>query len=248
MPRYKIEIQYDGTHYSGWQIQPNALSIQEKIEQTLYIFLRQQIKLVGAGRTDTGVHALGQIAHFDYEKELESFRFIYAANSLLPPDIRILSCEKVSSDFHAQYCAQGKIYHYFFNFKPVQLPFHRQYALHIPHAVNLDKLIQAKEFLIGTHDFTSFANSKMEGSVSKDPVRTIFRIDLIEEEGMHRLEFFGNGFLYKMVRNMVGTLLEVADGKREPQDIKTILEKKDRKLAGKAAPPHGLFMIKVLYA
>jgi tRNA pseudouridine38-40 synthase len=247
MQKYKLTIAYDGTEYSGWQIQPNAKSIQQTLQETLKIFLQHDVVVIGSGRTDAGVHALAQVAHFQSPCVIEPAQFLAAANSLLPVDIRILDIERAPDNFHAQHSATGKIYHYNFSKEAVRDPFSRLYRVQIPHTIDLQELQQTASMFLGTHDFCAFANVSPEGTASYDSIRTISRIDLIEEKGGLRLEFEGDGFLYKMVRNIVGTLFEVAAGKRQRIEIAEILHSKDRRKAGKAAPAHGLFLVKVFY-
>lgn len=245
--KYKLTIAYEGSQYSGWQRQPHSLSIQQIIEETLKVFLREEIRLVASGRTDAGVHALGQVAHFYVSKSIDPHRFLIASNGLLPKDIRILSIEEVPSQFHAQYSAIGKIYHYQLWLDKIRSPFHRFTSTQIHKKIDLPLLKEAATLFIGTHDFTSFANSPNKGSASRDPIRTLTRLDIVEQEGGVRLEFEGDGFLYKMVRNITGTLLEVASGKRSVEDIPKIFSSKNRILADNAAPPQGLCLIQVHY-
>lgn len=245
---YKLTIAYDGTHYSGWQIQPNAVSIQQQIQDTLKIILRlDQITVIGSGRTDAGVHALGQIAHFRYQEKLDLNRLSLSLNGMLPRDIRIKKIEQVPLSFHAQYSAIGKEYHYHLYQDRVMDPFRRLYCWHMYSALDLDLLLQAAACFKGTHDFTSFANEAHAGSASKNPVRTIYRLDVKPVEGGLTLEFHGDGFLYKMVRNIVGTLVEVASHRKSLEHINYLFEVKDRRLAAMAAPPHGLFLVRVDY-
>ncbi|MCP5469104.1 MAG: tRNA pseudouridine(38-40) synthase TruA [Chlamydiales bacterium] len=232
--RIKVKIAYDGGGYSGWQVQPNANSIQGEIERALALLLKKEIRLIGSGRTDSGAHALGQVAHFD----ADTIPDLHALNGILPTDIRIQSIEEVSSDFHAQYSATGKIYHYHLWFDKVADPFFRRYRCHVPYPI--ENLAEAKEAFIGTHDFTTFSNV---GSSVKTTVRTLKRIDIVQQKGGIRLEFEGNGFLYKMVRNIVGALLE----KRSHDEILEMLAKKDRRAAGICAPAHALFLMQVHY-
>jgi tRNA pseudouridine38-40 synthase len=245
--KYKMTIAYDGTNYGGWQVQPNALSIQACIEQTLSILLRTPTSIVGSGRTDAGVHALGQIAHFVAEEPVELVKITASLNGMLPKDIRILEIIPVGADFHARYNATSKIYHYRLHLDKVLDPFKTRYAYHVPHPVDLTLLRQTAAAFVGTHDFTSFANEATRGTAAKDPIRTLYRLDLIDEPGGIRLEFEGDGFLYKMVRNIVGTLLDVCAGKIGKDQIPDILSAKDRKVAGRAAPPHGLWLVNVNY-
>lgn len=244
---FKLIIAYDGTNYSGWQIQPNGVSIQEKLHQALKILLKQEVHITGSGRTDAGVHALGQVAHFTHSSDIDLRRLQNSLNGLLPIDIRIRSVEAVPLDFHARYSAISKTYHYHLHFDRVMDPFHRLYRLHVLEKINLGLLIDASQLFVGTHDFTSFANEAHAGVAAHDPVRNLARLDIIPQDGGVRLEFEGDGFLYKMVRNIVGTLLEVASGKMDINDIPKVFEAKDRRLAGKAAAPQGLFLVRVDY-
>ena len=246
MAPYKMLIAYEGTHYHGWQIQPNGISIQQIIENQLQIILRQEIKITGSGRTDAGVHALGQVAHFQAEL-LNPHKLMGSLNGLLPYDIRILGIEEALADFHARYSAKGKIYRYHLFLDRIMNPFRRLYTWHIRSAFCKNSLREAAELFLGEHDFTTFANEAHSGVAAIDPIRTLKRLDIIPEEGGVCLEFEADGFLYKMVRNIVGTLVETALGKRNPSTIPYLLAKRDRKEAGIAAPPQGLFLFKVLY-
>jgi len=239
--KFKLVISYDGTHYSGWQVQPNAISIQELIEKAISIIVRHPLRVVASGRTDAGVHARGQVAHFSTETDLDEHRFLVSVNGLLPPDIRVKEICQVSEKFHSQYSVETKTYHYHLCLEKFQNPFSRLYTLHMREKLDLGLLDQAAQLFIGTHDFTSFANLDLS-KVNLNAVRTIKRIDLCEESGGIRLEFEGNGFLYKMVRNIVGVLLDAARGKKNTEDILTIFEMRDRKLCGRAVPPQGLFL------
>lgn len=245
--KYKIVVAYDGTHYGGWQIQPNSVCIQELIERALSTILRAPISLYGSGRTDAGVHALAQVAHFTSPSSIDTYKALASLNGLLPEDIRILSLQEASTDFHARFSATAKIYHYRLHLGSIPDPFKRRYAYHVPHPVALATLKEAAAHFIGTRDFTSFAHEASRGSAARDAVRTLYRLDVVEEEGGVRLEFEGNGFLYKMVRNIVGTLLDVCAGKLTEDQIPQILCAKDRRRAGRSAPPHGLHLIEVKY-
>lgn len=246
--RYKFIISYEGTNYSGWQIQKKSISIQSLIENALLILMKKKVPLIGASRTDAGVHALGQVAHFSSEDELDMGKLQASLNGILPKDIRILKVDKVPLTFHARFSAKGKIYHYFLSNGPYQSPFVRKHSLHFPHKLNFDSLQKAASLLEGTHDFTSFANNQLCGSAAVCPVKTIKKIGIEHlEDGQVRFVFEADGFLYKMIRNMMGTLLEIAKGKREVESIKEILAAKNRKKAGQAAPALGLFLVKVHY-
>jgi tRNA pseudouridine38-40 synthase len=246
MTRYKLILSYDGTGYSGWQVQKTGPAIQPLVQKALETVLRHPIALTGSGRTDAGVHALGQTAHFDTDQLFDPRRLRLSLNALLPPDIRVLSIEPAAPSFHARYSALSKIYHYHLHLERVADPFTRLYRHH-PAPCDLDLLSAAIPHFIGTRDFTSFANEPGRGSVSRDPVRTLFRLDLIPQSGGARLEFEADGFLYKMVRNITGTLLDVAARRIAPGAIPAILDAKDRRKAGASAPPQGLFLMQVNY-
>lgn len=245
---YKLTVAYDGTHYSGWQVQPNAPSVQQHLQESVASFLGgEMVPVVGSGRTDAGVHALNQIAHFKVEREINPNRLLMALNGLLPNDIRVKMVELAPAQFHSQYSAIGKEYHYHLYLNRIMDPFRRLYCWHVLRKLNLNLLQEAAALFVGTHDFTSFTNEHHAGSVAKNPVRTIYRLEICEVEAGLRLEFEGNGFLYKMVRNIVGTLVAVASNRLTLSDIPTIFEAKDRRFAAQAAPPQGLFLVKVNY-
>jgi len=243
--KYKMVIAYDGTRYSGWQIQPNSQSIQGTIEQALSTLLKSPTRIIGAGRTDAGVHAQGQVAHFSTQSTFKPDQLLYALNGMLPADIRIKNLHATLDTFHAQISALSKEYHYHLWLEKIIDPFVSRYRLHFCYShFSLTLLQEAAQAFIGTHDFATFANV---GSKVTTTVRTIQRITIVPQEGGVRLEFQGNGFLYKMVRNIVGTLLEVALGKKIGQQIPTMLAAHDRKVAGPAASPKGLFLMKIDY-
>jgi tRNA pseudouridine38-40 synthase len=247
MQKYKLTIAYDGTLYGGWQIQPNAVSIQALVEKALSTIVRIPTPVVSAGRTDAGVHARGQVAHFTAEAPFDLFRLQLSLNGILPADIRVLSIEKADPDFHARYGAISKEYHYHIHLDRTTDPFKRLYAYHDYSPLDLEKMKIAASCFVGTHDFTTFANEGSKGSAAKNPIRTITRLDLCLEHGGIRLEFEGNGFLYKMVRNITGTLLDVARGKIPVESIPKLFEAKNRSAGSPAAPARGLFLMKVNY-
>lgn len=248
MHNYKLVVSYDGTNYSGWQIQSNSRSIQELLEKAVATYLGEpHVSVIGSGRTDAGVHALRQVAHFHAEKSVEIRRLHYSLNGLLPPDIRVQSVEEVPLFFHSQRSALGKEYHYFLHTQEVADPFRRLYSWHVRRALCSHLLQESALLFCGTHDFTSFTNEAHVGAASRNPVRTLYRLQPCPTEQGWRLEFFGNGFLYKMVRNIVGFVVEVASHQRPLSDISLVLAAKDRRLAGMAAPAHGLFLANVEY-
>lgn len=243
MYRYKIIISYDGTSFSGWQLQPNGITIQGLIEEALCKVFKTLIRVIGSGRTDAGVHALGQTAHFDLEECFDPKRLAYILNGMLPHDIRILECSSAPDTFHARR-ALGKEYHYHvWNDRPIP-PFVRLYRYYFPRQLSLSLIREGAKYFVGTHDFGAFANL---GSSAKTSIRTITRLDIVEQEGGFRLEFEGNGFLYKMVRNITGALLEVGIGKSEVEEIATLFAKGDRRDSAAAVPANGLFLVKVTY-
>ncbi|WP_442597533.1 tRNA pseudouridine(38-40) synthase TruA [Neobacillus sp. D3-1R] len=245
MTRMKCTIAYDGTHFSGYQIQPKGRTVQEELENTLKKLHRgREVKIVASGRTDAGVHAKGQVIHFDTDLNIPEEKWPIAMNSLLADDISVLDSAMVDSNFHARFDVVGKEYRYYVYFSKKRDPFKRNYATNFPFLVDIDAIREAMGHLLGTHDFTSFCSAKTE---VEDKVRTIQEIDILEENGMLVFRFMGNGFLYNMVRIITGTLLEVGTGDRNPKSIPEILARKDRIYAGKTAPAQGLYLWKVFY-
>ncbi len=245
MQRYKCIISYDGTGFSGYQVQPNKRTVQSELEAVLAKMHKgQHVKVSGSGRTDAGVHAKGQVIHFDSPLSIPAEKWGVALNSLLPADISVLSVEKTSPSFHARYDAVGKEYRYFLHISQVRDPFLRNYAYQYPYALNLEAMKEASSYFLGTHDFTSFCSAKSEVA---DKVRTIKTIEIKLEGDLVVFRFVGNGFLYNMVRILVGTLLEVGSGERLPAGNPGDVKKKDRRFAGKTAPAHGLYLWKVYY-
>ena len=247
MNKFKIVLSYDGTRFGGWQVQPNSISIQALVEEALSRVLGERTPITASGRTDAGVHALAQTAHFSTSKSFDLPKLQYALNGILPEDIRICSIASAPLDFHARYSATSKIYRYHLRLSKNIDPFKRLYHVPIYFPLSLTLLKEAATHFIGEHDFTSFANQGDVGAASRNPIRTITRLDVIEEEEGLYLEFEGNGFLYKMVRNITGTLLDVCRGKITLKDIPEIFAAKDRSKAASAAPAKGLFLVKVNY-
>lgn len=244
MRKIKLTLEYDGTRYAGWQIQRNSETIQERVEKALERVLREKIRVHGAGRTDAGVHALGQVAHFRTRSSLPVENIQNGANTYLPPDIAILQAEEVDLEFHARYSARVKIYRYLVYRRKVLSPFWLYRAYHFSIPLNVGKMRQAAYHLKGKQNFKAFAAS---GSSVRDTIRTISRLSISMEGDLLVFELKADGFLYKMVRNMVGTLLEVGRGAIAPGQVKNILQSGNRKLAGPTAPASGLYLIKVIY-
>lgn len=244
MRNIKLVIEYDGTNYVGWQKQKNGLSISEVIEKAIFHITKEEVSLIGSGRTDAGVHARGQVANFFTNSNIPPLKFKDAINSKLPEDISIIKSLEVDEEFHARYSSKGKWYSYTILNRIEPSPFYRKYAAHIKYNIDLEKMIQASKYFIGTHDFASF---KSEGSSVKTTVRTIYRLDIQKQGDVIRLDFEGDGFLYNMVRIITGTLIDVARGRIKPDDIDYILKSKNRSLAGFTAPACGLCLEKVYY-
>lgn len=248
MNRYKLTISYDGTLYSGWQVQKNAPSIQQHIQEAIAKYHGGvHHTVIGSGRTDAGVHALAQVAHFDSDHLHDPQHLQFALNGILPRNIRVRLIEVVPKQFHAQYSAISKEYHYHLFLDRVLDPFRRLYCWHLMRKIDLSRLQEAAALFVGTHDFTSFSNESHTGSAARNPIRTIYRLDAIPSEGGLRLEFEGNGFLYKMVRNIVGVLVDAASFRCSLDEIVKIFAAKDRRQAAQAAPPQGLFLVRVQY-
>lgn len=244
--RVKATLAYDGTNYAGYQSQPNARTVQEMVDKALQKMHKDdQLISYASGRTDAGVHANGQVIHFDTPLTIEPYRWIRALNVLLPLDIRVVNVEYVDQNFHARYSATGKTYRYKWSMEDIQNPFERNYYVHLGWLKpNIDKMREAAQYLMGTHDFTSFCSTRANTTTK---VRTV-RMLTIEQEGHHLIMTIeGDGFLYNMVRTIAGMLLSVGIGKHQPEDIRTILEMKNRKKAGKTASAHGLYLESVTY-
>ena len=242
--RIGLKIEYDGTAYAGWQRQKNAPSVQAAIEQALFETLHWQGTIIGAGRTDAGVHALGQVAHFDIETRVPPDRFSYILNQTLPPDIRIVQSWAAAEGFHARRSAHGKHYRYTLYCSPHASALERNVSLHVPQKLDLAAMQRAAQALVGEHDFSAF---RTMGSNIVGTVRTIYRLT-VRQEGRHiYIDVYGNGFLYNMVRIIAGTLIAVGKGKIPPEAMGNILAAKDRTLAGATAPARGLCMCEVFY-
>ncbi|GAA0054938.1 UNVERIFIED_CONTAM: tRNA pseudouridine(38-40) synthase TruA [Streptococcus canis] len=247
MTRYKATISYDGTLFSGFQRQSHVRTVQEEIEKTLQkLASGQQILIHGAGRTDTGVHAYGQVIHFDLpqKRDLEKLRF--ALDTQTPDDIDVIKLEIVADDFHCRYQKHSKTYEFLVDCGRPKNPMMRHYATHYPYPLDMSKMQEAIKDLVGTHDFTGFTAA---GTSVENKVRTITEATLIQDDktGFLVFTFSGNGFLYKQVRNMVGTLLKIGNGRMPVEQIKVILASKNRQLAGPTPAGNGLYLKEIRY-
>ncbi len=245
MRNIKLTIEYDGTGYHGWQIQPEVRTIQGTLEEKIGVIAGEQISLVASGRTDAGVHALGQVANFKTESRIPLEALKRGLNSLLPDDIAIKRVEVVSHDFHARFSARSKLYEYRIFNSTVSSPMERNFSWYVPERLNLRKMREAARLLLGTHDFSSFRASQSD---NLNPVRTLMALE-IERKRNKIIEFRmrADAFLKHMVRNIVGTLADVGKGKLHPECVEAILDARDRTHAGMAAPPNGLFLVDVEY-
>ena len=251
MRNIKLLIAFDGTHYNGWQRQQHDVTIQGEIESQLARMTGKYPALHGAGRTDAGVHAEGMVANFHTESMISCPTLCKGLNSLLPGAIRILEVQKVPLDFHARFSAKGKHYLYHLHTGPVQMPAERLYSLHYPAKLNEQAISACLEMLTGTHDFASFENSGSRDknqTTGRGSIRTLSSAEFLKSgQNNYSFSFIGDGFLRQMVRNLVGTLLEVGRNKRTANDFIAILLAKDRNKGGSTAPAHGLTLQEVLY-
>ena len=245
MRNIKLLIEYDGTHYHGWQVQPNALTIQEVIEKKIEVMTQQRVRLIASGRTDAGVHALGQVANFRTTSSVPVEGFQRGLNSLLPSDIIVRSAEEVDFQFHAQYGAKRKTYRYAILNSEVPSALCRNYSWHLPLPLDVQAMQKASSLLLGRKDFSSFQGADAD---TEDPVREVYRAEWsVEEKGFLHFTIEANGFLKHMVRNIVGTLVEVGRVKLSADDFERILDARDRCQAGMTAPAQGLFLVEVKY-
>lgn len=242
---FKLVIEYDGTNFHGWQRQKSDRTVQETIERALARMTREKVTVIGSGRTDAGVHALAQVACFKTISRLDDEAFFNGLNSLLPDDVVVRACNRMPDAFHARFDVRSKRYRYHILNRPLAPAIGRQYVWHIRKALDVAAMQHAAGTLMGTHDFKTFEGA---GSPRAHTVRTITHSTLKASDGGKLTYDIGaNGFLRFMVRNIVGTLVEVGLGKRSAKDIQELLQAKDRALAGATAPPQGLFLIEVLY-
>jgi len=239
--RVRLIVAYDGTNYHGWQVQNNGITIESELNRCLSELLSEPIEVIGASRTDAGVHALGNVAVFDTSARMPAEKISYALNQRLPEDIRIQKSEEVPADWHPRYCNSRKTYEYRIYRGEFALPTKRLYSLFTYHKLDAEKMQTAAEFFVGEHDFKSFCQVNAQ---VRSTVRTITQVKVYEEGADIVIRVTGNGFLYNMVRIIAGTLLEVGQGKRNPYEIPDIIAAKNREAAGPTAPAHGLTLIK----
>lgn len=243
--RVKLTVAYDGTSYHGWQLQPNATTIEEKLNRALTELLNENIIVIGASRTDAGVHSMGTVAVFDTNTRMPAEKIMYAVNQRLPEDIRVISSIQCADDFHPRHCKSRKTYLYRIYSAEVAQPVYRLYAYHTRYSYDVNLMQQAADSLIGEHDFTSFCSID---TAALSTIRTLYELQVTENNLMTggkiiTIRVTGNGFLYNMVRIIAGTLMEVGRCKIDPQQVQEILEQKDRSCAGPTAPACGLTLL-----
>jgi tRNA pseudouridine38-40 synthase len=245
MRTIKLVIEYDGTNYQGWQVQSKGLTIQGILQERLTRVTSKPVHVIGSGRTDAGVHALGQVAHFKTESSMDVVSFQRALNGLLPDDIVVLRAEEADEGFHARKGSRSKIYEYRILNRSLRSAFHRAYAWHIPQKLDLEAMREATQVLVGEQDFSSFRSA---GSPTRTAVRRVIQAEWQKKwEGFLVFEIEASGFLKQMVRAIVGTLVDVGREKISAVAFKQILDSKDRRFAGPTAPAHGLFLKEVKY-
>lgn len=244
MKNIKLTIEYEGTNYSGWQIQENAITVQEKVEQAIEQATGESIKLIGSGRTDGKVHAIGQVANFRTNSTIPGEKFKHALKHLLPDDITIVESEEVGINFHARFDAIRKRYKYVVYNGEMPRALYRNFSYHVSYELDMDNMLEASKYFLGTHDFYAFMASNAE---VKSTIRTIYNISIEKNKDFIEFTIEGNSFLHNMVRIIVGTLIDVGQGKIKKEDIPKIILDRKRECAGHTAPPQGLFLEKVFY-
>ncbi len=244
MKRVKLVVAYDGTNYHGWQVQDNGITIEEVLNRTISELVQEDIKVIGASRTDAGVHACGNVAVFDTESRIPGDKFSFALNQRLPEDIRIQKSCEVDADFHPRYADTVKTYEYNILNRRFELPSKRLYAAFCYYPMDIERMNQAAAYLVGEHDFKSFCSA---GAQVQTTIRTIYAVNVTKEDDMVHIRITGNGFLYNMVRIIAGTLMQVGTGLMEPEQVKEILEARDRSKAGPTAVAKGLTLVEIRY-
>ena len=244
MRNIRLTIEYDGKEFNGWQKQPNKLNIQGNLEKVISDLTKEEIEIIGSGRTDAGVHALGQVANFKTNSNIPIEKFAIAINSRIKQSIRVKKAEEVDERFHSRYNCKRKTYRYIINTSETGSAIYRNLEYNIKMQLDVKKMQEAVKFFIGEHDFSAFKSS---GTSSKSSVRTVYNAKVEQDGERIIIELTGNGFLYNMVRIISGTLVEVGLNKIKPEDITKIIESKNRQNAGKTLPPCGLYLVSVEY-
>lgn len=244
MRNIKLTLEYDGTNYLGWQKQPKGITVQGVVEKALQELTQEEIEVIGCSRTDSKVHAKGYVCNFKTNSKIPTENFREALNFYLPDDVAVINSVEVEESFHSRYDCKGKMYTYTIVSRKSRMPLYRNFTYHVKHELDIDNMKKAAKFFIGTHDFTSFRNL---GSSVKSTERTITKLDIVQDNDYIKIYIAADGFLYNMVRIIVGTLIDVGMRKKEPEYMKSILESKDRSKAGKTCPAQGLCLFEVYY-
>lgn len=244
MKRVRLTVAYDGTDYCGWQLQPTEITIEKVLNDAIRKVTGEEISVIGASRTDAGVHALGNVAVFDTNSSIPPERFAYALNPFLPPDVVVVKSEEVEAGWHPRRCKCVKTYEYCIMNAEMPDPTRRRTTYFVSFPLELEAMQNAAEYLVGTHDFVSFCNTRTN---VEDTVRTVYALDIWKQNDEITIRITGNGFLYNMVRIIAGTLVQVGRGYFATEQVKEMLEAKKRTAAGITAPPQGLKLIKIEY-
>lgn len=242
--RVKLTVAYDGTNYCGWQVQPNGITIEEELNKALSELFEQEIKVIGASRTDSGVHAKGNIAVFDVDSQMEPTRISYALNTRLPKDIVVTESKQVADNWHPHLADSVKTYEYRILNTTFPDPLKRLYTYHYHYALDIEAMQKAAKHLEGTHNFSSFCSVKAQVTTF---TRNLYEVSVTRTDDEIVIRCVGDGFLYNMVRIIAGTLIKVGEGNTKPEEIPVIIEARDRRMAGPTAPPHGLALIGIEY-
>lgn len=244
MKRIKLIVSYDGTNYHGWQIQPREITVEKVLNDTLSQLLKEEIRVIGASRTDAGVHAMGNVAVFDTNTTIPPEKIALALNTKLPKDIRIQKSEEVNQEFHPRHCNSRKTYEYWILNRSMELPTERLYTYYYYKPLDIEAMNQAAQYFLGEHDFKSFCSARTD---VESTVRIIYNLNVCKEGEIIKIKVTGNGFLYNMVRIISGTLLEIGLHKYSPESIEKMIEARDRTKAGPSAPPQGLRLMQIEY-
>lgn len=244
MKRVMLRVAYDGTEYCGWQLQPGAPTIEGVLNDALSGLLGETIRVTGASRTDSGVHSLGNVAVFDTDTRIPAEKISYALNQRLPDDIVVQESREVAADFHPRHCDSRKTYEYRILNREFPLPTQRRDSYFYYRRLNVESMREAAAYLVGTHDFASFCSAHAQ---TETTVRTVYDCTVEKNGDLICIRVTGAGFLYNMVRIIVGTLIEVGVGARQPEELRTIIEARERSAAGPTAPAHGLTMIGIIF-
>lgn len=244
MRRILLIVAYDGTDYCGWQVQPNAITIEGVLNRELSALLKESITVIGASRTDSGVHALGNVAVFDTETRIPAEKISYALNQRLPEDIVIQESREVPADFHPRYCETRKTYEYRIYNATFPMPLNRRYSHFVYYDMDVQAMQQAANYLLGEHDFASFCSAN---SQVKDTTRTIYSVEVMKNGPEIVIRIRGNGFLYNMVRIIAGTLIQVGNHLYGPEKVEWMIEQKNRTATGPTAPAKGLTLVQIEY-